>query len=302
MPYDIVIVPTYLRPEYLSVCLDRIANAAGGLEKHIWVYHDNHRLQFRGQETQLSKQVVESKPWFKELKFIDREQHGYVGNTFNCIEAYKDAYEHKYRGEFARYVYLIEDDVLVNSDFFRWHEAVQEKYPAYLCTVAWGCLRNPEVIISTDPVAYIESNRDFASIGVCWNRSNLNLVIRHGKPQFYNSPSYYLGTEFPNSEIPSWKWTEQDGLIMRILLKYKDLIVAWPSVPRCRHVGISGYHRPQGHRFAGTLAQRVAQLEKVINTPRELSRLSKDPFNDVWEVPSAQPWDAKDLHVVQEFK
>ena len=42
MTRDIVIVPTYDRPEYLWVCLQKLSAAHGVQDKEIWVCEDNH--------------------------------------------------------------------------------------------------------------------------------------------------------------------------------------------------------------------------------------------------------------------
>ena len=39
---DIVIVPSYYRPDYLQCCLENILAADGGKEKEIWVSNDAH--------------------------------------------------------------------------------------------------------------------------------------------------------------------------------------------------------------------------------------------------------------------
>ena len=42
---DIVIIPTYDRPEYLALCLEKLFQARGIEEKEVWVCLDHHSDQ-----------------------------------------------------------------------------------------------------------------------------------------------------------------------------------------------------------------------------------------------------------------
>lgn len=297
---DIVIVPSFYRPEYLALCLEAIANAQGGSEKEVWVGQDIHNNDqvWMQRDLPLVKQVVEQFAGkFRTILYVERPSHHYIGNPCNFLELYKAAYATD-----ARYVYLIEDDVHIGPDFFQWHEAVQARGD-YWITVGWHCIRNPEVLPGTDATAYIETTRDYSSIGICWQREKLEPIVRHARPEYYRAMAPYLAQNFPGNPIPPGQWTEQAGLIMRTLLAAKDtLTIAWPVVARCAHVGISGYHRPQGFKFEGNLDQRVAALRKAKQSTTHLVSLSKDPFDDVQSLPVCDPWTADQLHVVQRFK
>jgi len=194
---------------------------------------------------------------------------------------------------------VIEDDVLVGHDFFRWHEAVQQ-LGDYFCSVGWHCIRNPEVKPGTDPAAYIESERDFSSIGVCWKRERLWEIAKHASVAYYRDLAGYLKGVLPACGIPDGQWTEQAGLIMRILLTTPGAKVAWPVVARCAHVGIHGYHRGRGHQFQGSIVQRVEALRAAVQSTEKLVGLSKDPFDDVAALPAVGEW--SELRVVQRFE
>lgn len=314
---DIIIIPTFKRPEYLALCLEKILAAKGARDLDIRVYHD---MRFGTAPPLESKDLA----IFAGARFIRRDLHGHLGNMFNFLEAYKEAYADTE----ARYVYLIEDDVLVEPDFFDWHEAIQARgqtrrmYVApsstepegdfnerrdYFCSVGWHCIRTQEkrdtvLPFAEDPHAYIESAVDFSSIGVCWKRENLAAVVRHANTNYYRSPITYLAAAFQGSEIPPNKWTEQAGLIMRLVLEGKgSRVVAWAGAPRCAHIGIRGYHRPSGHNFAGELYHRIEGLRRAISEG-SLNSLSKDPFDDI-NLPrrTAFTWEAEKLYVCQRW-
>lgn len=296
---DLILIPTFARPEYLDVCLDHIFRADGGTEKEIIITHDRHVNDLSGvaKEIDLTRQVVAK--WqnsFKNITLIVREPHPYIGNPCNFLEGYKAASSPLD----VRYVYLIEDDVMVNKDFFTWHEAVQARGD-YFVTVGWHCIRNPEVKPGTDPHGIIESTRDFSSIGICWKREKLEPLVHHAKVEFYRNMAGYLRNAFPGSPIPAGQWTEQAGVITRLLHETRDRWVAWPVQRRCSHVGVSGYHRPKGHRFAGELEDRVRDLKKAIYSDRIVG-MSKDFVDDIEAMLEPQEWQPENIYVAQRFE
>lgn len=284
---DIVIVPTYFRPEYLTLCLEHIKAAAGNREIDVRVYHDTPRRS-------VGSDVLESRKVFEAsgLKgyFVVRPSHVAVGNTLNFLEAYLTAYH-----DGARYVYLIEDDVLVGRDFFAWHEAVQARTD-YFCSVAWHDIRNPQAIRdSPDPHTIIESAIDFSSIGVCWKWEALMVLVEHACPFYYNSPVDYLGQAFPDSSIPCNRWVEQAGLIMRLLLSgHGSRVVAWAGRPRCAHIGVKGYHRTTGPSYSADVLRRSLADGTFFKT-------AKAQYDDINALPEYKPWNAENLYVAQRF-
>lgn len=295
---DVITIPTYNRPEYLEVCLDHIMRAEGAQEKTVLIQHDFHFSDYVNPQTVADyKQVIEKfhTAFRDNLRFGFIQHHANGGNSWNVFSLYKQAL-----AEEPRYVFHVEDDVLVSPDFFKWHEAVQARGD-YFATVGWKCIRNRQVVRSEDPTAYIESTRDFASIGVCWRPEKLASFVSHATPAYFANPSNYFRNAFPGSPIPDNNWTEQDGIITRMLHETKDRWCAWPLMPRCTHVGIQGYHRAGGHRFDGNLEQRVDELRSAAYTPGMLARLSRDPYNDVSVLESVPAWEPSGLHVTQRF-
>ncbi len=302
---DIVLIPCYARPDYLWVCLEHIerslrSNYRPALPLEVWVIQDRHEkpiTPYLEAERLETPKVVAAFADKMNIRFTERQPHPYWGNPLNFLEAYKEAYATD-----ARYVYLIEDDVLVAPDFFRWHECVQARGD-YFVTVGWRCIRNKSVLPSNDPTAYIETTVDYSSIGVCWRRENLAAIVRHARPEYYKDLTGYTHQNFPNNPIPRNQWTEQAGLIMRELLQNKDSrTVAWPSLPRCAHVGAYGYHRPQGQRFPGSLKERVVALRQAFLDAGKLARMVHDPFKDIEPLPVVPDWKPEDLRVVQSLK
>jgi hypothetical protein len=282
MKGDIVIIPAFYRPEYLYLCLERILNNPVA-EREIWLVQDRRADDFPryAREEEETERICADFRKHLNLRRIVRRPHDYPGNTFNVLEAYREAYRTD-----ARYVYLIEEDVLVTEDFFRWHETVQG-LGDYFCSIGYRCTRNPRVQHVDDPSGYLECARDYASIGVCWRRTNLAAVVEHATADYYGDLKAYLQKRFPNSGLP-FSAAEQDGLILRLAIA-DERPTAWASLPRAYHIGVWGYHRPAGVRFAGILDERVRAMREATSSTAAIRRLSCDPYNDVEAPPARVP-------------
>jgi len=293
---DIVIMPAYFRPEYTALALEYLGNAHGAKDKEVWVEQDRAYAQYGAllQELPAMRAVVKAyESAFAKVEYRERAPNNYIGNPCNFLEAYKRAYE---RTD-VRYVYLVEDDVLVAPDFFRWHEAAQAREDFFV-TVGWHCVRNPEVPPSTDPTAYITSYRDYSSIGVCWRREKLEPFVKHARTEYYSNMPAYLAQAFPGSPIPAGQWTEQAGIVTRLLHETRNRLVAWPALRRCSHVGVSGYHRPTGHKFTGNLDTRIAALRAAVSDAR-IQGMSHDFTDDIEPVVFPGAWEPSQLKCVQ---
>jgi hypothetical protein len=267
---DIVLVPTYSRPEYLHLCLEAISKADGGRDKAVWIARDCHKSdggKYAREAADIKAVIEEYGQVFAELRFIERAPHSYYGNSFNTLELYREAF-----GTDAEFVYLIEDDVIVESDFFRWHEAVQGR-GSYFCSIARYICNDGRSFPADDSEAYIESTRDYASLGVCFRRENLKLITRHCCDEYYRSMTSYIVRTFPNSWLGS-EFSEQDGLIQRVI-KESGMPTAWACLPRAYHIGIHGYHRSRGARLTGSLTEKIRVLKEISQTGK-LKDMAKD--------------------------
>jgi hypothetical protein len=283
--HDIVLITTYNRPDYLRVCLEYLAAAQGIQDHEVWVCIDRGKSLIR----EFYDVLNDFRNQISFSVFL-RPEHTYIGNTFNTLEAYKEAYQTD-----AKFIYLVEDDVLVRPDFFKWHQAVQSRGD-FFCSVAYRCSRNAEARRDiTDASAYFTTARDYASIGVCWRRENLAHVIQHAKDEYYRDLKGYLVRRFPNNRFSDC-YAEQDGLIMRTMGETHGLYTVWPYVPRAYHVGFAGYNRPRGTRLS------YREIKQTIHDEEKIRAADKD-FGDIEPVPTSLPpdWLSSDLHCVQEF-
>jgi hypothetical protein len=295
---DLVCIPTYFRPASLYLCLEHLLKAYGGEDKEICVFHDRHWGDPGNKKNELTESLQVFKSFvgkFSNMRYVERPMQRSAGNARNFLEMYREVLKTRFR-----YVYTVEDDVIVAPDFFRWHEAVQARGD-YFCSVAWHCIRNKAVDKTNDPTAYIESGVDFSSIGVCWKRENLAIVAEHATDAYYRDQPGYLHARFPTAPEELALFSEQAGLIMRILLSNPTLKVAWAGLPRSAHTGVSGYHRLSGKTLSGSVESQISQLRSKIGNTESLLAMCDDPFEDISALPEIGEWKAEDLHVTQKF-
>lgn len=293
---DLVIVPVFSRAAYLFLCLEHLLAADGGAGKEVWIVQDR-RPGMSGAQAEAAGQIpgiaATFAGKFAALRLIQREPHTSLGNPRNFLEAYREAHATD-----ARFVYLVEDDVLVAPDFFRWHEAVQARGD-YFCSVGWHCIRNPQAVKSGDPAAYVESGQDYSSIGVCWRREKLAPIVAHAREEYYRDPCGYFRAIDAPGEFIRRGWVEQAALVLLVLLRTPGAKVAWPTLPRCAHIGVCGYHRPQGERFVGALNAKVDELRKMLSDQAALNRCARDGRADIETLCPVPEWNPERLRVVQ---
>lgn len=286
-----MIVTTYRRPEYLYVCLEALLSA-GASDKEIWVVQDSHVGDRDSEQIELDMRFVTSvfASKFLFFRWVRRRPHAYAGNSYSVLDAYSVALRSK-----ARFVYLVEDDIFVSDDFFKWHEAVQDAGD-YFCSVARiACKQfNPPEM---DVGAYYVSRSLYSSLGVCWRRENLSKVARHANVNYYKDALGYVKSNFsPN--LLGLEFTEQDGLIRRVIMSSEEkLLVAFPAVRRASHIGVTGYHRSRGISFVGSIGQKIDALKGSLQDG-SLKLLSKDhlDLDDIDAVESSVAWEPENLY------
>lgn len=265
-------------------------------EWEVWIcqdyrFEDQHRNKLGEDWT---REVLDHYQGKLPIKFTRRRQHNFEGNSMNVLEAYKDAYNL----EDVRFVYLVEDDVLVQPDFFAWHEAVQSAGD-FMCSVAYRCIRNIEARRDVaNPSAYFTSARDYASVGVCWRREKLAPVVEHATTEYYKDLGAYIARVFAGNRFEA-DFGEQDGLIMRCMWTTGG-IVAWPYVPRAFHMGWYGYHRPDGKRPDGLLNDKISALRATIYEKEKIQTVSHN-FGDIEPMPAVGNYPFHGMYKIQEF-
>jgi hypothetical protein len=271
MSRDIVIVPAYFRPEFLHLALENLYACSEMLDKDVWICQDvkHGDLEKFSEEMRETEIVLDywKRGFGNRLRAIRRPENGFYGNSYNVLSAYAKAYETD-----AKYVYLVEEDVFVTPDFFRWHEAVQEATD-FFCTVAGKSDCN-QIEFKGDIAGAYFGSEHYRSLGVCWKRENLAQVVRHNQFDYFHNAAPYVLKHFPGSQF-GLKWMEQDGLIQRIM-EQTFQTAGWACLPRAYHVGVYGYHRGIGkeNMFVGTFPERVEMIRKAVADPEWVQKVA----------------------------
>jgi len=236
---DLVIIPTFSRPEMLQHCLEHLMAVPeiGDFDRAVFV--DNHIMR----PPPLAEiAIVLGK--FSEVTMSLRPPNPYRGNSSNIMLAYAGAFE-----EGRERVFLVEDDVMVEPGFFRWHlETQREKL---FCSIG---ISRPGVARTTEM---------YASLGVCFSRESLGLIVPHAVPEYFRNMNQYCAKHFRGGPNVG---TEQDGLILRIMKQAKGTAI-FADPPVARHIGWYGYNRGLHARPKGTLQERYAAVaERVTRT------------------------------------
>jgi hypothetical protein len=232
---DIVLIPTYDRPELLWLCLEYMAASPESREVQILICVDAHVGHAPPPRAEI-EEVIKKFPQL-HIRIGFRPAHTFHGNSFNLMMAYRDLYQTE-----ARYVFMVEDDVMIMPEFFAWHRQ-QHLHRLIGCSI--GVLKRPE-------------HGHYASLGVCFRREILKRIIPHCQTAYFQDMRGYCKKMFPPSKYDC----EQDGLWCRVL---SDQPVVWPMIAMAQHVGWYGYHRKKSHRPSGTLDQRYQQVKIALS-------------------------------------
>lgn len=297
MTPDLILIPTYFRPEFLYLCLEHILNAEGGRDCHVIVLHDHHIGETFDQAAEVRDMAHVRDSFadcFSYFYIYERPPHGNYGPTLSIFEGYREALKTD-----AERIYMIQDDVLVAPDFFRWNRTMQRKFPDCFCSIGWRNMR----WIDNDSKSYLRSEVDYSSIGVCWPRQTLEEIVKHSCTEYYSNPITYIANHFPNNPVPPTQWTEEDGIIKRMLLQPgAHHTILWPTKERCAHVGITGYHRTGVH-FRGSMPYRVEALRAAAQSTATISSMTNEDYGapDIHSLAPYTPWSEEELYEAQHF-
>lgn len=245
---DIVIIPTYDRPEMLWLCLQHLVRCPDLDTMRVWVVVDDHmacpppRPEIDWVVSRFQTEVP--------LEVTYRDPHPYAGNSYNLLTAYKEAYD-----EDAEHIFLVEDDVMIRPEFFAWHRM---NLATAACSI--GVVKEPQ-------------HGPYVSLGVGLHRKTVKAMLPHIHEAYFQNMRGYCKAMFPHSKLDC----EQDGLWARVLTGKP---VVWATTPLAQHVGWYGYHRKRSVRPHGSLIERYDQVRQALGSSSILREWSKD-FADI---------------------
>jgi hypothetical protein len=253
---NVVLIPAFNRPEFLHLCLEHILKNPDYDENHYVINLD------KGYRRQNIEVVQNFRKHFNsiETRTIKGNVNGTAKQSYALLNGYRYA-----QAKSSGLVYMLEEDIMVSNQFFRWHKAVHQAEPNIYCSIATrnNNTRFPQV---NDPRQYYLFKGDYQSLGVCFKKDMLNLVLAHANNDYWQNPFHYCKRHWPTSPIAN-QFVEQDGLHRRIVIE-KNLDVAFSLHGFAFHAGYYGYHRVV--RETGNLEQKIAKIRATAFDPQTL--------------------------------
>lgn len=248
---DIVLIPCWRRPEMLWHCIDNLCRADGIDELHVVFRPDNG---YDPDNIQVINSFADRLDSF-EIQLAPSCPYRRSKLSANVLLGYMHA-----AAATRRYVYLVEEDIMVARDFFRWHQGVHVQHTELFCSIAVHN-HNREVVTPNDSEGYYLSQFDYCSWGGCFDHAVItDRFSAHIQPAYFSRPKHYLRRHFPASRV-GLGYVEQASLIRRVQER-SGRPIAYPAVPRAFHAGFYGRNRAGG--MTGALAERVRRLQGVI--------------------------------------
>jgi hypothetical protein len=260
---SVVVIPFYRRPEFLHWCCERIKKAVGA-DKYLYLFcgdwgYDKQNIP-----------IIDSFPFQKEIILRPNHKPEITKQSRNVLEGLK------YAATISdSLIYLIEDDVMISTDYFAWHESVQNKELLF-CSIASKNVNRTISKGSNQLGDYYLSTGDYCGIGTAFNAAVFNqLVVPHITEAYYNNCMSYVQNKFPNSSIGS-QFAEQDGLIRRIQ-EASGLPTCFPFVPRSYHAGFYGKGRLQ-RTYIADLSRRIEFVGEVIHSKENMAKFALNEY------------------------
>lgn len=267
---NIAVIPCFDRPEFLTLALEHIQQAEGADQLHYIFQLD------RGFDRQ-NINVISAFPFPHEIRQTPRTPYGLAKQSFSVLSGLTYA-----ASKTDGLVYLIEDDVLIGRDFFRWHQAVHDQHEDLFSSHA-----NLNVNRTIEPEGtwdeYYLTTFDYGSIGTCLKAITIrNDIAPHAQPAYFRSPTHYCQNHFKGCPLGK-NFSEQDGLIRRIQWA-SNRPQAYPHTreidgllygPRCYHAGYYGKNRGKGPRIP--FQQRLPQLRQIVYSQEHMRSFARHP-------------------------
>lgn len=263
---NVLLIPCWKRPEFLWHCLDNLTKAEGIKDVHT-IFRPDH-----GSDTQNVNVIYEFADRLGPFEIMTTDRTGYslTKQSYSLLSGYLIA-----ANKSTDLVFMVEEDVMVSRDFFRFHTSLHSQEPQLFCSLSTKNHNRP-VTTTTDPEGYYLTALDYCSLGVCFKAATIKEHIApHANDTYLRSPMRYVKAKFPDSCLNK-SMCEQDGLIRRIQENLGDTSpIAYPHVPRAFHAGYYGYNRPQ--RTPPTFSERLTQVAGIIYSPEAMRLASLNP-------------------------
>lgn len=242
---EVVVIPTCHRPEMLALCLEKLGEARG--LPPVCIYADTpadlEELDYVRNTYLPTADIYHAKPHLKT-----------PSGCWNILNAIKQGYETG-----ADRVYLVEEDVMVRPNFFKWHGEIGDEFMA-------SCGRR-------DPAFYPRFPNLYTNPGSCLHRNLLDAVVPHINDDYFQRLRDYMDEFLP----PVWDEHSDldDGLIRRTIRNLGGKC-AYPEAGVAVHQGFHFYRKVDRYINDGTIEGRIAGLRQMLERIQPGERYARD--------------------------
>lgn len=218
---DVILVTAFNRAEMLGLCLEHLATC-DLRDTHVIVSEDARPRP---------KQIVEdiADVIQRSYKLLDFEYIRRLG----CQSACDNTWSALREAQTYEFIYTVEDDAIVESDFTTWHKKAQSQFQPFV-----SCADNYWAEPSTKSREVGLSHSDFATRACCMSQKTLREVLKRSTEKHF------------------------EEVLQGYLIEYKQTMV-FPIVPRSHNIEVAGTNFG-GFHPNGTLDERTAQVRNLI--------------------------------------
>jgi len=261
---DTLLIPCWRRAEFLHHTIDNLVKTGDLSSVHIVIKPD---LQHETEITTVIDRWKDQLPSWEIASAIP-SKHRDTKQSLNLLSGYIYAAKQS-----TGIVFMVEEDVMVGRDFFKFHRALHQKEPGLFCSLSVKNTNRPTGKKGSSSEYYL-SHGDFCSLGVAFKSSViLDQIAPHLNDDYLAHPEAYCKANFPQSTLHR-SMVEQDGLIRRIQ-EAQDKPTAYPYQPRAFHAGWYGYNRQK--YVTGSLQQRIDRVGATIYNRDAMRRAALKP-------------------------
>jgi hypothetical protein len=242
-------IPTAKRPEFLALCLEKLAKIPDIEQADIRIFLDtctDERLT----------DVEYCRDTFLPVAEIFRaDKHVFaLSGCWNILRSLHEGWRTN-----KEYVFFVEEDVLVLPTFTKFHWNVHNS-GNYFVT----CGRRH----SSMPLDF------YSNPGTCYRHKSLDHVVPHINDDYFRDTTVYLDKHFPG--MKGMDGTLDDGLIRKVQRSVNGKVLC-AEPPVAFHSGFHYYDRLEEYKNKGvTIQERIEYLRKMLPTLTKQSRYTHD--------------------------
>lgn len=248
---EVVVMPSFARPEMLALALQRISEADSP-PVDVRIYQDTST------EDRLKEVIFVRDKYLPRAVIYHLEPHvEVISGCYNILKSIQAGYDFG-----SDLIWLIEEDVMVKPRFFNWgrEQIVTGQYLA-------ACGRKDRRFYNLYPDLYTNP-------GSLLSRRLVEQLISHINSDYFSRLRGYLDEKLPPN------WDEQshldDGLVRRVIRQMGGKVV-YPETPVCAHQGFRAYNKLDLYmNYAESIEGKIERLREILRTVKPTDRYTGD--------------------------